>query len=70
MTNGDALKAAIDESGVSITHIAKVLKCSRNRVYAIIKGADCTAFEIVSISEVLHLTKPQRDYIFLTNNVN
>lgn len=70
MTNTEALKKAIDESGITITHIANALNCSRNRVYAILKGADCTASEIVGISQILHLTKPQRDIIFLTNSVN
>lgn len=70
MTNTEALKTAIDESGVTITHIANVLKCSRNRVYAILKGAECTASEIVGISQILHLSKSQRDNIFLSNSVN
>lgn len=70
MTNSEALKVAIDESGISITFIAKTLKCSRNRVYSIIKGAECTASEIVELSQILHLSKPQRDLIFLSNCVN
>ena len=70
MTNGEALKTAIIEAGVSITFIAKTLKCSRNRVYSIIKGAECTASEIVEISQILHLSKLQRDVIFLSERVN
>lgn len=70
MTNGEALKTAIVEAGVSITFIAKTLKCSRNRVYSIIKGAECTASEIVEISQILHLSKLQRDVIFLSESVN
>lgn len=70
MTNSEALKAAIKESGVSITFIANTLNCSRNRIYSIIRGSDCTASEIVEISRVLHLTTAQRDIIFLSNNVN
>ena len=70
MTNTEALKKAIEDSGITITFIANTLKCSRNRVYAILKGADCTASEIVCLSQILHLTKPQRDNIFLTNVVN
>ena len=69
MTNGEALKTAIVEAGVSITFIAKTLKCSRNRVYSIIKGAECTASEIVEISQILHLSKLQRDVIFLSESV-
>lgn len=70
MTNTEALKNAIEESGVSITFIANSLNCSRNRVYSIIRGADCTASEIIGISQILHLTKSQRDVIFLSNSVN
>ena len=70
MTNGNALKQAIKDSGVSIVFIANKLECSRNRVYSIIKGADCTASEISELTQLLHLTKQQRDYIFLSNSVN
>ena len=67
MTNGDALKQAIKDSGMSIVFIANKLECSRNRLYSIIKGADCTASEL---TQLLHLTKQQRDYIFLSKTVN
>ena len=70
MTNGEALRTAIEESGVTIVFIANSLNCSRNHVYSIIKGADCTASEIVKFSQILHLSKPQRDHIFLTERVN
>ena len=70
MTNGVALKQAIKDSGISIVFIANKLKCSRNRVYSIIGGADCTASEISELTQLLHLTKQQRDYIFLSNSVN
>lgn len=70
MTNGQALKEVIDESGVSIVYLSRKMECSRNRIYAILKGADCTANEIVLFCELLHLSKQQRDYIFLHENVN
>lgn len=70
MTNGNALKQAIKDSGMSIVFIANKLGCSRNRVYSIIKGADCTASEIFELTQLLHLTKQQRDFIFLSNCVN
>ena len=70
MTNGEALRTAIEESGITITFIANSLSCSRNHVYSLIKGADCTASEIVKLTQILHLTKPQRDHIFLTQSVN
>lgn len=70
MTNGELLQQTIEQSGISITFIANRMGRSRNRVYAIIDGADCTASEIVLLSEILHLTKEQRDAIFLVSNVN
>ena len=70
MTNGALLKEIIDKSGISITFLAESLGCSRNRIYSIINGADCTASEIVRLSEVLHLSKSLRDDIFLPLNVN
>lgn len=70
MTDGQALKEEIKKSGIKMKHIAEVLDCSRNRVYSIINGADCTASEIVKITQVLHLDKAKRDQIFLSKNVN
>lgn len=70
MTNGEALRQAIKDSGVSIVFIANRLGCSRNRVYSIINGADCTASEISEFTQLLHLTKQQRDHIFLSKSVN
>ena len=70
MTDGTALKEAIQESGLTITFIANKMGCSRGRIYAIIAGADCTASEIAILTTLLQLTKEQRDKIFLTQKVN
>ena len=70
MTDGKMLRQTIEESGISITFIAEKMECSRNRIYAIIAGSDCTASEITKMSEILHLTKKQRDDIFLSQIVN
>lgn len=70
MTDGAALESAIKDSGISITFIAEKLGCSRNRVYAIIAGAECNASEIVGLSDILHFSKAQRDNIFLHRKVN
>ena len=70
MTDTVQLKKAIDDSGIMITHIAKVMGCSRNRIYAILGGSECTASEIVQLSNILHLTKAQRDSIFLRRSVS
>lgn len=70
MTKGNELRREIKDSGVSIVALARKVGCSRNRVYAIIDGADCTANEITAISEALHFSKDKRDYIFLGCEVN
>lgn len=70
MTNGEALREAIKRSGISITFLADKMGCSRNRIYSIINGADCTATEIAAFTSLLHLSREIRDYIFLCENVN
>ena len=70
MTNGKLLKDRIDNSGISITFLSEKLDCSRNRIYSIIEGKDCTASEIVKFTELLHLDKKSRDEIFLPKSVN
>lgn len=70
MTNTEMLKKVIEDSGITIVFIAEKMGCSRGRVYAILNGCECTASEIVVLSEILHLTKKQRDLIFLSEKVN
>lgn len=70
MTDGERLWKAIKESGISITFIANKMDCSRNRIYAILNGADCTASEILALAEILHLSVKDRNNIFLPVNVN
>lgn len=70
MTNKELLRDVYKNSGVTITFIAKRLDCSRKRVYSILNGAECSASEIVTLSDIFHLSKPQRDKIFLSENVN
>ncbi len=69
MTDGEALTREIKESGISITHIAAKMGCSRNRIYAILNGSECTASEIVKLSEILHFDDQKRNNIFLRKNV-
>lgn len=68
MTDGERLQEVIDKSGVSIVFIAREMGKSRNRVYAILRGADCSASEIVSLTEILHLNRETRDAIFFKSN--
>ena len=70
MTDGKRLEKLIKESGISITFIAEKMGCSRNRIYAILANGECSASEIVQLSSILHLTKEERDEIFLLEKVN
>ena len=70
MTAGNDLKKAIKDAGVSIVFLAERMGCSRNRIYAILGGADCTATEIAQLSQYLHLSREERDHIFLQLSVN
>ena len=70
MTDGKELERVVRDSGITITHIADKMGCSRNRVYSILAGSECVASEIVALTEILHLTKVQRDSIFLPDNVS
>lgn len=69
MTNSKMLKEKITASGVTITFLAECLGCSRNRIYSILDGSECTASEIIGLSEALHMTKEERDAIFLSVKV-
>ena len=64
MTDTEKLKKLIKDSGITLTHIAEKLGCSRNRVYSILKGADATASEIYALSQRLHLDPEQKDAVF------
>lgn len=68
MTDTKLLEKFLEDSGVTITHLASRLGCTRNRVYSILHGADVTASEIVVICEALHISKKDRDRIFFANN--
>lgn len=70
MTDGKLLDQKIKNSGISITFIAEQMGCSRNRIYSILANGECNASEIVALARILHLTKPERDKIFLIEKVN
>ncbi len=69
MTDAELLRNKIADAGVTITFLAKQLGCCRNRIYSILDGAECSASEIVGLSEALHLTKGERDAAFLSKKV-
>ena len=67
MVNTSMLREKIDDSGMTITALAKKVGLSREAVYYKLKGkkAEFTASQIVAISNALHLTMEERDEIFL-----
>ena len=71
MTNIELLRDKIKDSGMTMTAIANKTGIERTTLYNRLKGiGEFTASEIVSLSNVLHLSKPERDKIFLTPSVN
>jgi hypothetical protein len=54
---------------MTIVALAEKMGCSRGRIYNIFSGSECTASEIVKMSEALHMNQQQRDDIFLSKNV-
>lgn len=71
MTDFDLLLSKIRDSGMTVVAISEKAGIDRATFYNRLKGkGEFSASEIVSLSEVLHLSKPDRDKIFLTNKVN
>ena len=67
MTNVEALKEAIKESGMTVKAIAEKAGILRETLYNKMTGkTEFTASEITNLSEVLNLTTEQRDIIFLS----
>lgn len=71
MTDIELLLSKIKESGMTMIAIAEKSGIDRATIYNRLKGkGEFTASEIVNLSSVLHLSKADRDKIFLSNNVN
>lgn len=71
MTNIIRLKKIIEDSGMTMTAIAKKAGMARETLYNRLNGiGEFTASEIVGLSYALKLTKRQRDEIFLTEKLN
>lgn len=65
MTNINALKESIKESGIPMTVIARKSGMLRETLYNRLSGrGEFKASEIAALSSVLHLTKDERDDIF------
>lgn len=71
MTNIETLKEKIDKSGMTMVAIAEQTGILRETLYNRLNGrGEFTASEIVSLTKVLHLTRSERDNIFLSTNGN
>lgn len=67
MADIEYLRKKMKESGMTVTAIAKKAGILRETLYNRMNGkGDFTASEIVSLTEVLQLTRADRDKIFLS----
>lgn len=67
MTDINLLKQIIEDSGMTMVAIAQKSGIERTTLYNRLNGiGDFTSREIVGLTKTLHLTKPQRDRIFLS----
>ena len=64
MANVELLKEKIADSGMSTTYIAQKCGMSRQTLYNRMDKPDFKASEIVALTRVLRLSKPDRDKIF------
>lgn len=66
MVNTDALRASMRASGLKNGHIAEKLDISVMSLHRKVNGVtEFKASEIVKLSDMLQLTKAERDKIFL-----
>lgn len=67
MVNLEMLRQHIEDSGITMSHIARRLDISRATIYNKLNGSsEFTASEIYAISRILHLSNKERDLIFLS----
>lgn len=70
MTNLDMLKSKINESGMTVTAIARKCDMSRETLYnRFKKKGEFNASEIVALTNILHMSKEERDAIFFGEEV-
>lgn len=65
MANVELLKKKIRDSGMTISSIAKQSGILRETLYNRMKSGNFYASEIVSLTNVLRLSREERDEIFL-----
>ncbi len=70
-TDVERLKKSIRESGMTMKAIAEKAGINRITLYNRLNGVgEFTASEIVGLSDVLHLSRSERDHIFLAEKLN
>lgn len=68
MTNIKLLREYISASGLSITFIAEKTGILRETLYNRLKSGDFKLSEICSISDILNLSRDERDTIFFAHD--
>lgn len=70
MTDSNMLNAAIDESGITITAIAKKLGITREGFYKKLNNkTEFKASEVKTMQNILNLSNKKRDEIFFAEKV-
>lgn len=67
MTDINELKKCINESGMTVVHIAKKSGILRETLYRRMKTGDFKLSEICALTRVLNLSKEKRDDIFFAS---
>ena len=71
MPDIETLKCKMTDSGMTMVSIAKKSGILRETLYNRLNGiGEFTASEIIGLSEALHLSKKERDDIFLSSDGN
>lgn len=68
MTDVDALRKRIADSGMTIVYVAEKTGILRETLYNRMKTGDFKLSEIRALSKVLSLTKDERDDIFFASD--
>lgn len=68
MTDIIAFKKCIEDSGMTVTFVAEKAGILRETLYNRMKTGDFKLSEICALSQVLRLSKDERDKIFFADN--
>ena len=67
MANMNLLRDKIDNSGISISHIARQMGVARETIYNKLNSGDFKVSEAVVLSQILKLSKRDIELIFFAN---